>query len=36
MSLAMFAAPFDDNTESNLNNSDNIINQKITKLPVRI
>lgn len=29
MSLAMFAAPFDDNTESNnLNNSDNIINQK--------
>ena len=28
MSLAMFAAPFDDNTELNTNNSDNIINQK--------
>jgi len=28
MSLAMFAAPFDDNTELNSNNSDNIINQK--------
>ena len=28
MSLAMFAAPFDDNMESNLNNSDNLINQK--------
>ena len=28
MSLAMFAAPFDDNTELNTNNSDNLINQK--------
>jgi hypothetical protein len=28
MSLAMFAAPFDDNTELNSNNSENIINQK--------
>jgi hypothetical protein len=28
MSLAMFAAPFDDNTELNSNNSDNLINQK--------
>jgi hypothetical protein len=28
MSLAMFAAPFDDNAELNTNNSDNIINQK--------
>lgn len=28
MSLAMFAAPFDDNMESNSNNSDNLINQK--------
>lgn len=28
MSLAMFAAPFDDNNELNTNSSDNIINQK--------
>jgi hypothetical protein len=28
MSLAMFAAPFDDNAELNSNNSDNLINQK--------
>ena len=28
MSLAMFAAPFDDNSELNTNNSDNLINQK--------
>lgn len=28
MSLAMFAAPFDDNIESNTTNSDNLINQK--------
>jgi hypothetical protein len=28
MSLAMFAAPFDDNSDLNTNNSDNLINQK--------